>query len=93
MTDKYKLLSEIETQINRLYPLKKIGKCEAHMSNNGSIFRVFAFPGEDALCIEYAESEKQAMQGLFPEDGDRFYLDEYLSVEGMLKDMIHEIEN
>ncbi len=93
MIDKYELLNEIEKQMNVLYPIKKFGKCEAHVSNSGSIFRVFTFPGEDALCIEYAESEKQAMQDIFPEDGDKFYLDEYPSAEGMLKDMIDEIES
>ncbi|MCD8021240.1 MAG: hypothetical protein LUF92_17195 [Clostridiales bacterium] len=93
MTDKQKLLNVIETQMNNLYPLKKFGKSEAHVSDNGSIFRVFAFPGEDALCIEYAENEKQAMGDIFPEDGDRFYLDEYPSAEEMLKSMIHEIES
>lgn len=58
---------------------------------NDGWFRLFEFPGEYALCIEYANNKEEAEVNGY-EDGDRFYLDE-MSEEEMLQAMIKEIED
>ncbi len=53
-------------------------------------FRIDEFPGEFALVIEYVENKKDAIRGIFGEDGDRFYLedmDEDEMFEAMLKEV------
>lgn len=55
-------------------------------------FRIDEFPGEFALVIEYAENKKQAIRGIFGEDGDRFYLDE-MDEDEMFAAMCQEVRN
>lgn len=64
---------------------------EKNFKYKNTYFRLFEFPGENALCIEYAEGEKEARVNRY-EDGDRFYLNE-MDEEEMMKAMIKEIED
>ena len=69
---------------------KDMEKMSAFFSSKGQIFRPFAFPGDNALAIEYAETPDDAEKNLF-EDGDRFYLSE-LSISELFKAMVAEVE-
>ena len=53
-------------------------------------FRIDEFPDEFALVIEYVENKKHAIQGIFGEDGDLFYLDE-MDEDEMFEAMCREV--
>lgn len=90
--DKLTALAFVNEQIDNIFKRRTLGKFECNENKNGVFFRVYAFPVENALCVEYADDEKGASRGIFGEDGDRFYLDEYETLAGMLSDIIAEIE-
>lgn len=72
------------------YPVTQLGNQKCFLAPNGYFFRLFEFPGDYALAIEYAETEDDAKRNRF-EDGDRFYLSE-LSEDELFHAMINEIE-
>lgn len=53
-------------------------------------FRIDVFPDEYALVIEYVENKKDAIRGIFGEDGDLFYLDE-MDEDEMFEAMLKEV--
>ena len=84
------VLREIDRRFREIYPTQRYGKNECFLSSKGQIFRPFAFTGDNALAIEYAETPDDAEKNLF-EDGDRFYLSE-LSISELFKAMVAEVE-
>lgn len=87
---KIDFLQEIGQELDNRYQRTTFGNRVCYISKSGIIFNPFAFPGEYALAIEYAESPEAAAQGVF-EDGDRFYLDGK-STTDVLNAMMKEIE-
>lgn len=82
---------EMEQRFKGKYSVKRFGKNVCFLTPSGLIFRLFEFPGEAALAIEYAETPDEAEKGLF-EDGDRFYLSD-LSGNALFRAMTAEIES
>lgn len=82
---------EMEQRFKEEYPAQQFGKNTCFLAPGGLIFRLFEFPGEEALAIEYAETPNEAEKSLF-EDGDRFYLSD-LSGDALFKAMTAEIES
>lgn len=83
-------LAAIRARLSERYEMLDINGESFFRTNSGTFFRVYAFPGEMALVIEYADSESDAKLHRL-EDGDHFYLAE-LSEDDMLNQMITEIE-
>ncbi len=52
---------------------------------------MIAFPGRDAICVEYADNEELATKGVFAEDGDLFYIDDYDDIQTIWNDIESEI--
>ena len=84
------MLLYVRSKLLKKYKMQKVGKTERFITDKGVVFSVFQFPGENALCIEYAEDLRSAMQNAF-EDGDRFYLDDF-DGDSMVSAMLDEIE-
>ena len=83
-------LAAINARLSERYEMLDINGESFFRTNSGTFFRVYAFPGELALVIEYADSESDAKLHRL-EDGDRFYLED-LSLDDMFKQMVSEIE-
>lgn len=90
MEQRKTMLNKINGRLAELYLKARVADRECFKHRSGIYFRLFEFPGENALCIEYAENDTEAYKNRF-EDGDRFFLEEY-SEDEMLKAMIREIE-
>lgn len=90
MEQRKKRFEKINSELKKMYKTEICCNQETFINGEGR-FRIFEFTGENALCLEYAESENEARLNLF-EDGDRFYLDEYPDEEKMLQAMIEEIK-
>jgi hypothetical protein len=58
---------------------------------NGFAFFVHSYKPDGAFFIEYFDNMEQAKQGIYPEDGDWFYISD-MSKEEMLAAMVKEIE-
>lgn len=91
MEQRRKIFNKMSEQLARRYEKEIVKNQECFKHESGSFFRLFEFPGENALCIEYAESYEEAQKNRF-EDGDRFYIDE-MDEEKMFAAMIKEIED
>lgn len=91
-SDKIEMLEKIAEKAKERYREKTFGKYSCLVNANGEPFRIFAFPGEKAICIEYAESENDAALGRF-EDGDRFYLEDFQSLEALTEAVFAEIDS
>ena len=83
-------LAAIKARLSERYEMLDINGESFFRTNGGTFFRVYAFPGEMALVIEYADSERDAKLHRL-EDGDRFYMED-LSLDDMFKQMVSEIE-
>ena len=83
-------LTEVKAALSAKY--RPVDLCDEKffVATDGAFFRVYAFPSQAALVIEYADTEQEARQNAL-EDGDRFYLDE-TTLDEMLRLMIAEIE-
>ena len=90
MEERNRIFSSIKTKLSGQYEQEDINGNICFKNKNGMYFRLFEFPGENALCIEYAENKKDAASNMF-EDGDRYYIDE-LNEYQMYEAMIKEIE-
>lgn len=86
------VLAKVTERFNSQYRRKQFGKYETFVSDSDRIFSICAFPGENALVIEYADDQNDAAAGRF-EDGDRFFLDEYKSLDSLIDAMQAEIES
>lgn len=84
------MFQKIKIRLNALYERENIKDKECFKHKDGLYFRLFEFPGENALCVEYALDREDAILNRF-EDGDRFYLDE-MTEDEMLQSIIEEIE-
>lgn len=83
-------LNKINERLTKLYPKVSVAGQECFRHESGMYFRLFEFPGSNALCIEYAENDAEAQKNRF-ENGDRFFLQEF-SEDEMFEEMIKEIE-
>ena len=83
-------LAAIKARLSERYEMLDINGESFFRTNGGTFFRIYAFPGEMALVIEYADSERDAKLHRL-EDGDRFYMED-LSLDDMFKQMVSEIE-
>lgn len=83
-------LTEVKAALSAKYRTVDLGGEKFFVASDGAFFRVYAFPSQAALVIEYADTEQEARQNAL-EDGDRFYLDE-TTLDEMLRLMIAEIE-
>lgn len=90
--DKMDVLSELNKMAEERYGVKTFGRFACFVNESGVPFRIFAFPMEFAICVEYAESESDAALGRF-EDGDRFYLEDFQSIEEIANAVFAEIES
>lgn len=86
----YGILLELEIILTRKYPVKFINHQQCFLKPSGEVFSVQKFPGSDAIVVEYAENEADAVLYRF-EDGDRFYLDEMEEPE-LIQAILREIE-
>lgn len=86
-----KMLSKINERLTMFYEKETISGHECFKHKSGMYFRVFEFPGSNALCIEYADNKEEAHKNRF-ENGDRFFLEDYDKDE-MLEAMICEIND
>ncbi len=84
-------LKEITDSISKRYANRYFGVYFCFVSSNGTPFKPFAYPGRDALGLEYANTQEDAAAGLF-EDGDLFYMEDYANPDDMLRDMVKEID-
>ena len=83
-------LRDVRKALSAQYRTVVLDDKEFFVATDGAFFRVYAFPGQAALVIEYADTEQEARQNAL-EDGDRFYLDE-MDLDTMLQNMVKEIE-
>lgn len=83
-------LRDVRKALSAQYKTVVLSGKEFFVATDGALFRVYAFPGQAALVIEYADTEQEARQNAL-EDGDRFYLDE-MDLDTMLHNMVKEIE-
>lgn len=86
----YGILLELEMILTRRYPVKFINHQQCFLKPSGEVFTVRKFPGSEAIVVEYAESEADALLYRF-EDGDRFYLDE-MEAHQLIQVVLREIE-
>ncbi len=93
MVDKYRVLDKINHHVESVFKPRVFAGRKGFVNAKGVPFTIFAFPGENAICVEYADSEAQACNGLFPWDGRRFYLDDYKSFEELLGNVMREIND
>ncbi len=91
MERKRKRRIEIEAMFAGEYQFREISGRKRFLKADGGLFQISCFPGEDALVIEYAESENEAGIDRF-EDGDRFYIEDYPDATEMYMDMREEVE-
>lgn len=91
MEQRNTMWNKINDRLTKLYPKINIAGQEYFKHEKGMCFRIFEFPGSNALCIEYADNIAEAQINRF-EDGDRFFLDEF-SEDEMFEAMIKEIED
>lgn len=91
MAQRNETFSKMNEQLTKLYEKVSVAGQECFRHESGMYFRLFEFPGSNALCIEYAENYEEAQKNRF-EDGDLFYMDE-LSEDEMFNAMIKEIED
>lgn len=90
MEQRNEMFQKIKVRISELYRNENIKGQECFINESGMYFRLFEFPGENALCVEYAENREDAFLNRF-EDGERFYLDE-LTEDEILKAIVEEID-
>lgn len=90
--NKLDLLAQINEAVTRKYGVVNIGNQICSKNGNGVFFRIYAFQDRDAFCVEYAENENGASRGIFGEDGDLFYMDEFETPEEMERAIIAEID-
>ncbi|MEG1523466.1 MAG: hypothetical protein RR297_01020 [Clostridia bacterium] len=81
----------MEEQISKRYATCEVNDKRCFVTSKGIVFSIFEFPSEDALCIEYADSQLEAKRNAF-EDGDRFYLED-MDAKEMLQKILTEIES
>ena len=83
---------EIEKRFSEKFPrMKERDDTFVALGSEGEFyFRVDEFPGEFALVIEYAEKQRDAIRGIFGEDGDRFYLED-MNEDEMFEAMLKEV--
>lgn len=91
MAQRNATFNKINEQLTKIYEKTSVAGQECFKHARGKYFRLFEFPGSNALCIEYAENYEEAQKNRF-EDGDRFFLGEF-SEEEMLNAMLEEIED
>ena len=83
----------LSEKLSQIYESVEIDGRQCFVSSRGVIFRLDSLGGEcNALVIEYADTLDLAKKGIFGEDGDLFYMDEFNEDE-MLNAMIQEIED
>ena len=90
--NKMSALKTVNKLLDGLYKKVQFEDCDAYVNKKGIFFRLYAFPGSKALCVEYEDDKTYASKGLFASDGDRFYLDDYETIDEMLKDITKEID-
>ena len=83
-------LRDVRKALSAQYRTVVLDDKEFFVATDGAFFRVYAFPGQAALVIEYADTEKEASQNAL-DYRDRFYLDE-MDLDTMLQNMVKEIE-
>ncbi|MCD8087553.1 MAG: hypothetical protein LUE22_03050 [Oscillospiraceae bacterium] len=84
-------LGKIKEKLSKVYKQENFGERTYFVNQHGTPFMPFAFPGRFALGIEYADSKEDAVLGRF-EDGDLFYIEDYVTVDDLFRDMFQEIE-
>lgn len=90
--NKMDILAEMNKIAYNRYREKSFGRFRCFVSASGVPFNIFAFPGENAICVEYAENESDAALGRF-EDGDRFYLEDFRSLEELSNAVFAEVDS
>lgn len=85
------MFNRIDERLARIYEKESVAGRECFKHVSGMRFRLFEFPGENALCIEYAENYEEAQKNRF-EDGDCFSIEEFTE-EKIFEAMIKEIED
>lgn len=85
------VLAEINELVSLKYEKKTFGKFICNVNKSGVPFFISAFPDCPALVVEYAETEQDAALGRF-EDGDRFYYDDYSTIQLLAEAILNEIE-
>ena len=87
---------EIESGLSQRYNIAFRGDGYICFCNNGLFFKVSVLKWKDdgrrVAVAEYANSELDARNGIFGDDGDLFYLDE-MSEEEIVNAMAREIED
>lgn len=53
-------LRYMEEQISKRYATCEVNDKRCFVTSKGIVFSIFEFPSEDALCIEYADSQLEA---------------------------------
>ena len=85
-------LTYLLENLRKQFQSVKVNGKDLLQTDNGTVFTLTAFPGDNALVIEYAENIFEAELNRF-EDGERFYLEDYKDAERMLDDMLKEVQN
>lgn len=88
---KIDIVADINSQMEKYFKLRNFGKRTCFTDEDSLIFNICVFPGEPALVIEYADNDKDAADGRF-EDGDRFYLSDYVDENALFNAMLSEIK-
>ncbi len=80
----------LEEKFSKRFERQIIQGRECFRTSDETIFVLSKFPGKDALVIEYAENNNEALLNRF-EDGNQFYMED-MDEETMFQSMLREIE-
>lgn len=86
------ILAMVNEEAQKKYAKTRTKKHILFKKENGELFNIFAFPDEPSICVEYAENEEEADLWRF-EDGDRFYLEDFQSLEALTEAIFAEIDS
>ena len=86
---KNSIKNRLEQLLSDQFEMLSLNGAQCFQKKDGSVFMISAFPDEDAIVVEYADSFSDAKLDRF-EDGDRFYLGE-ISIEALFQQVLREI--
>ena len=85
--------SLIAEELGKIYPVKQYGENICFVNKKNIPFRLLCFSRRQlSFVLEYATEDGDAEVGRF-ENGDRFYFEDYSSVQEMVKAMCLEIDD
>ena len=86
---KNSIKNRLEQLLSDQFEMLSLNGAQCFQKKDGTVFMISAFPDEDAIVVEYADSFSDAKLNRF-EDGDRFYLGE-ISIEALFQQVLREI--